>query len=90
MTGIFTERDLLVKVVAAGRDLAETAVADVMSRAVATITVHDSVEAAIGRMKQGGFRHLPIVDDEGEPFAMLSLRDLIELATDRSLSVAQG
>jgi CBS domain-containing protein len=90
MAGIFTERDLLVKVVAAGRDLAETAVADVMSRAVATITVHDSVDAAIRRMKEGGFRHLPIVDAEGEPFAMLSLRDLIELATDRSLSTTGG
>jgi CBS domain-containing protein len=90
MTGIFTERDLLVKVVAAGRDLAETAVADVMSRTVATITVHDSVDAAIRRMKEGGFRHLPIVDPAGEPFAMLSLRDLIELATDRSLSTTEG
>lgn len=90
MTGIFTERDLLVKVAAAGLDPARTPVAEVMTREVATVTVDDALDVAIARMRDGGFRHLPIVDATGEPFAMLSLRDLIALATDHRLAEARA
>ncbi|MBK1695803.1 CBS domain-containing protein [Rhodovibrio salinarum] len=86
MSGIFTERDLLVKVAAAGRDATATAVAEVMTTEVATITVDDPVETAVARMRDGGFRHLPVVDASGEPFAMLSLRDLLALVTEAPLS----
>ena len=88
MSGIFTERDLLVKVAAAGRDAATTPVAEVMTTDVATITVDDTVEAAVAKMRDGGFRHLPVVDASGEPFAMLSLRDLIALLTEAPLTDA--
>lgn len=88
MSGIFTERDLLVKVAAAGLDAASTQVADVMTTDVATITVDDTVEAAVAKMRDGGFRHLPVVDGSGEPFAMLSLRDLIALITEMPLTDA--
>jgi CBS domain-containing protein len=88
MSGIFTERDLLVKVAAAGRDAATTPVAEVMTSEVATITVDDTVEAAVAKMRDGGFRHLPVVDASGEPFAMLSLRDLIALLTEAPLTDA--
>jgi len=88
MSGIFTERDLLVKVAAAGLDAATTQVAEVMTTDVATITVDDSVEAAVAKMRDGGFRHLPVVDGSGEPFAMLSLRDLIALLTEAPLTDA--
>jgi len=88
MSGIFTERDLLVKVAAAGLDAATTQVAEVMTADVATITVDDTVEAAVAKMRDGGFRHLPVVDAGGEPFAMLSLRDLIALVTEAPLTSA--
>ena len=88
MSGIFTERDLLVKVAAAGRDAATTPVAEVMTSEVATITVDDTVETAVAKMRDGGFRHLPVVDASGEPFAMLSLRDLIALLTEAPLTDA--
>lgn len=86
MSGIFSERDLLVKVAAAGLNPKKTTVAEVMTAAVTTITVDDTVETAIARMRDGGFRHLPVVDASGEPFAMLSLRDLIALSTESRLS----
>ncbi len=88
MSGIFTERDLLVKVAATGMDARTTPVADVMTIDVATITVDDPVETAVARMRDGGFRHLPVVDASGEPFAMLSLRDLIALVTQAPLTHA--
>jgi CBS domain-containing protein len=88
MSGIFTERDLLVKIAAAGLEAASTQVADVMTTDVATITVDDTVEAAVAKMRDGGFRHLPVVDGSGEPFAMLSLRDLIALLTEMPLTDA--
>jgi CBS domain-containing protein len=90
MSGIFTERDLLVKVTAAGLDATTTTVADVMTVEVATITVDDTVADAVAKMRDGGFRHLPVVDAQGEPFAMLSLRDLIALTTDSRLSSVAG
>jgi CBS domain-containing protein len=88
MSGIFTERDLLVKVAAAGLDVQTTSVADVMTTDVATITVDNTVEDAVAKMRDGGFRHLPVVDASGEPFAMLSLRDLIALVTEAPLTDA--
>jgi CBS domain-containing protein len=77
MSGIFTERDLMTRVVVPGLDVRTTCVADVMSRTVATVTVDEPVETCLSRMREGGFRHLPVVDAEGEPFAMLSQRDFL-------------
>jgi CBS domain-containing protein len=61
-----------------------------MTTDVATITVDNTVEDAVAKMRDGGFRHLPVVDASGEPFAMLSLRDLIALVTEAPLTDAAG
>jgi CBS domain-containing protein len=83
--GIFTERDLLNKVVAAQRDPATVTVAEVMSTDVVTIDLDDPVDSALQCMLDGRFRHLPIVDESGEPYAMLSLRDLVNIVSDAPL-----
>lgn len=80
MCGIFTERDLMTKVIVPRRDPAMTSVAEVMTSDVTTVTINDPVEVCLHRMGQGGFRHLPVVDDDGEPFAMLSQRDFVTLS----------
>ena len=75
MLGIFTERDLLARVVAAGRNPAEAKVREVMTRDVQIIEAGEPVEEAIRRMDEGGFRHLPVVEGE-RVLGIVSARDI--------------
>jgi CBS domain-containing protein len=75
MLGIFTERDLLARVVAAGRNPAEARMREVMTRDVQTIEAGEPVEEAIRRMDEGGFHHLPVVEEE-RVLGVVSIRDI--------------
>ena len=77
LVGIFTERDLLARVVGQGRDVEKTKISDVMSKAIETATEKDSVLLCMGRMDHGRFRHMPVVDNENRLIGMLSQRDFI-------------
>ena len=81
LAGIFTERDVLTRVVAAGRDPASTLVSDVMSTDLVVAEVSESYETCLGRMKQARVRHL-IVLDQGRLAGILSLRDLLAADID--------
>jgi len=74
--GIFTERDVLRRVALSGLDLGRP-VADVMTPGPETLGMSDGIAFALNRMILGGFRHVPIVDDEGAPVAVLSLREVV-------------
>ncbi len=74
LVGIFTERDALVRVLAAGLD-PETATLDqIMTADPTVIPVTASLSQALHVMHDGGFRHLPVVEG-GKPVGMVSLRD---------------
>ena len=75
LTGIFTERDALVRVIAAGRDPASTKLADVMTPNPDTVKSSDAVLHALDLMNKRGFRHLPVVDS-GRLVGIVSIRDL--------------
>lgn len=77
LVGIFTERDLLVRVVGQGRDVESTKISDVMSKGIETATAHDSALLCMGRMNHGRFRHMPVTDNNGKLTGMLSQRDFI-------------
>lgn len=77
LVGIFTERDLLARVVGQGRDVETTQVSEVMTRNIETATTHDSVTLCMGRMNHGRFRHIPVVDDGDKLLGILSQRDFI-------------
>ena len=62
LRGIFTERDLLVRVVAAGRDAARTKLAEVMTREPDTIEGSEPVVEAVRRMDECGYHHLPVLE----------------------------
>ena len=74
-TGIFTERDLLTKVVAKSLDPAVTLVSAVMTRNPVTVPPDMSVCDAVLLMKERRFRHLPIVAPTGKVLGMFSFRD---------------
>lgn len=76
LIGIFTERDLAFKVVAAGRDPDAVRLAEVMTRDPDTLRPEDTAHDALQRMSQRGYRHLPVVDDSGRIVGMVSVRDI--------------
>lgn len=76
LIGLFTERDVLVRVVASGIDPAKTALADVMTANLQTITPDQPLGHAMHLMFDGGFRHVPVVDN-GRPVGMISARDAL-------------
>ena len=82
LAGIFTERDVLLKI--AGRDinLDRTPVAAAMTRDPMTFTPDASVAQALNRMVVEGFRHIPVVDDDLRPLFVISMRNLIEYLSE--------
>lgn len=76
LIGVFSERDLAVRVVAEGRDPQQTAVADVASVRVVSVTPDESLRSALAKFRLGRFRHLPVVAD-GKPVGIVSTRDLL-------------
>lgn len=76
LVGIFSERDLMTRIVVPGRDPREVRVAEVMTGDVVVASPNDRRSECLDTMRRRGFRHLPIVED-GEVVAMLSMRDLL-------------
>jgi signal-transduction protein with cAMP-binding, CBS, and nucleotidyltransferase domain len=74
--GIFTERDLMIRVVNAGRDAKTTAIGTVMSSQVRRVGEWTSIEDALSQMVVHGYRHL-LVEDEGKIKGIVSIRDLM-------------
>lgn len=75
LRGIFTERDLLVRVVAAGLDPDKTKLAEVMTADPDTIEGSEPVIEAIRRMDECCYRHLPVMEN-GKILGVVALRDL--------------
>ena len=76
LVGIFSERDIMNRVVAEGRDPACTHVSEVMTAHPLTVDIRDSIEHCMVLMKEHGFRHLPIC--EGKKLkGIVSLRDIL-------------
>lgn len=75
--GVVTERDVLQKVVAAGRDPAKLHVRDIMSSPAITIGMGTPVAEAAAIMRERHIRHLVVVDADGQLVAMLALRYLL-------------
>jgi CBS domain-containing protein len=76
LVGIFSERDLMSRVVAEGRDPGTTQVEQVMTREPLTVAPSESVENCMGLMRRHGFRHLLVCEGEGV-VAVVSLRDVL-------------
>jgi len=78
LVGIVSERDIMGRVVAAGRDLDQTRVRDVMTHDLVVARVADSHEDGLRMMKQAGCRHLPVVEGD-RLVGMVSQRDLLQI-----------
>jgi len=76
LAGIFSERDIMNRVVAVGRTPAYTAVSEVMTANPRAVSLDESIEECMFIMHEFGFRHLPIVDGK-ELKGLVSLRDVV-------------
>ena len=76
LAGIFTERDALFRVIVEGRDPVKTRVAEVMTANPRTIAPDRPFGHALHLMYEGGFRHVPVVDN-GRPLGVVSARDAL-------------
>lgn len=82
LQGIFTERDVLTKVVATGLSLEATTVAEAMTPDPECLTLDDGIAYALNLMSVGGFRHIPLVDSDMRPEGMLAMRDIVDYMVD--------
>ncbi|WP_425616686.1 CBS domain-containing protein [Anatilimnocola sp. NA78] len=87
--GIVTDRDLVERVLAAGKDPGLTKVGDVMTPHVVTIEEHQPIADALMLMRRGQFRRLPIVNDEGNVSGLIALDDIIASWAVQAEAVAQ-
>ena len=76
LVGMFSERDVMTRVVAGARSPGTTKVAEVMTSNPRAVGPEESIENCLFMMREYGFRHIPIVEDK-KLRGMVSLRDLL-------------
>jgi len=76
LVGIFSERDLMKRVVAEGRDPRSTCMAEVMTDDPLTINMNEELANCMALMRRHNFRHLPVCH-EGQLIGIVSLRDIL-------------
>lgn len=85
VAGIFTERDVLEletrAVVEGGTDWRMTPLGELMTPDPVTVALNTPIKDAVEKLREGRFRHLPVVDGDGRPRGLISIRDvLVEIA----------
>ena len=88
LVGIFTERDVVFRVVAHGRDPQATRIAEVMTPTPRTIDPDAPFGYALSVMHEGGFRHLPVIE-HGKPVGIVSARSAMDPELEDFVSEAQ-
>jgi CBS domain-containing protein len=88
--GVVTDRDIVVRVVAAGGDPARTPVRDAMSDTPVFVARSRTVGEAISYMRDMGIRRVPVVDDEGTLHGVVSLDDLLLALADQLGGLAEA
>jgi len=77
LVGIFTERDLMRRVLALGRSMQTTRLEECMPRDVCVVQLNEPISSAVRRMQEGGYRHLPVVDGSGRAIGILSVKRIV-------------
>lgn len=77
LSGIFTERDVLTRVVGQGRDARRTVLDEVMTRDPEALTPNDRICYAVNRMNNAGYRTVPLVDADRRPIGIVTVNDVV-------------
>lgn len=86
--GILSERDIVRQLAQAGASVLSQAISEVMTRSVQTCTIGDDAMNVLERMTAGRFRHMPVVDEQGQMLGVISIGDAVfarlkELAAEK-------
>ncbi|WP_413203669.1 cyclic nucleotide-binding/CBS domain-containing protein [Rhodospirillum sp. A1_3_36] len=93
LAGIFTERDVIERVVAKGLDSDAVTLAEVMTPDPVSVTDGATVMRALHAMRDGGLRHLPVTDEQHHILGIVSMRDFVDdevKAYDQELEFRQS
>ena len=88
LVGIFTERDVVFRVIAKGRDARSTQLAEVMTPSPKTIGPDESYGRALLIMHENRFRHVPVIEN-GEPVGIVSSRGALDPDMEEFVSEAE-
>lgn len=80
--GVLTDRDIVTRVVARGREPEQTRVDEVMTRSPKVVQEDTPIEWALSRMSDWGVRRVPVVDEAGALVGLLSVDDVMGLLTE--------
>jgi CBS domain-containing protein len=78
LIGIFTERDVLTRVVGQGRDIHRTQLSEVMTRDPEALSPRDRICYAVNRMNNAGYRTVPLVDADRRPIGIVTVTDVVK------------
>jgi len=77
LAGIFTERDVLLRVLGRGLDAGRTRLAEVMTPEPEALTPGDRIGYAVNRMSTAGYRTIPLVDEDHRPIGIVTVNDVV-------------
>ncbi|MCG8606646.1 CBS domain-containing protein [bacterium] len=77
LCGIFTERDVLLKIAGSGVELQSNSVDDFMTSGIKALRRSDTLREALALMSKGKYRHVPIVNKANKPVAVVSIKNII-------------
>jgi|ERR1051326_7501319 CBS domain-containing protein len=83
LAGILTERDIVAKALGRENDMSKIFVEDVMTPEPVCFQPEDSIAFVMNSMHVGGYRHVPIVDEQNSPVAVISVRDIIGFIVEK-------
>jgi len=83
LVGIFSERDVLMRVNVDAAAMASRPIEAVMTRRPETLRLRDRIAFALHRMNVGGYRHIPVLDQEDRLVGVVSIRDILAYLTQR-------
>jgi len=78
LVGVFSERDVVRRIVEAGRDPRRTSLSEVMTTELVVADADEDYQKAMAKMDRGNIRHLPVVS-QGRLLSMISIRDLLRV-----------
>jgi CBS domain-containing protein len=84
LIGILSQRDLLRKAVGSNQDLSKLKVESVMTRKPETVRPEDPIALVLNKMAMGGYRHVPVLKEDGSPLSIISVKDIFCYLSSRS------